>query len=134
MPKHPPHSQNLQDDDPSLEAMFGALRASSDVPPSPDFLARLVQDAEAEQSALPGAFAQSAPPKAVSFWQNLHTVFGGWPTFAGLASAAILGVWVGANPPDLLLAPTELLMGDTTDGLERLLMPFDEFEQAYLEG
>lgn len=44
--------------------------------------------------------AQPLHPRAsVSLWQKMLDTLGGWPAMGGLATAAVMGVWVGISPP-----------------------------------
>ena len=80
-------------DDPALETLFQSAR---DEAPglNPDFLARLVSDADAsiENLAVP-------PVSAVSeqgFWSRIANVF---VPVSGLAAATLAGVWIGFQVP-----------------------------------
>lgn len=94
---------DLTDDE--LQDLFDAAR---DVPvPDPAFLRRLEED----------AVASLAPPMRRDSW-NLRDVLGGWLGASGLASACLVGLWVGIAPPDGLPDPVAILelalMGDST--------------------
>ncbi len=116
-----------------LEALFQALR---DVPedPSPDLLARVLEDAYAEQDALaaraipePEPTAPQTAPRGLI--RSILDAIGGWPAVAGLATATVAGVWIGYNPPtaldDLTLSVMESSYGYNSS-LGSMLPQYDE--------
>jgi len=84
--------------DVELDSLFGAARAHPAMG-EPDLMARVLADAEAVQPRGPARRARMSKPP---FWQQLVAVLGGWPAVAGLASATVAGVWIGASNPTLL--------------------------------
>ncbi|PSL19657.1 hypothetical protein [Shimia abyssi] len=79
-------------DDMMLDALFAEARADTAAEPSPDFLAKVLGDAEAFQPTAP----EVAPlPERSGFWRSVLAVLGGWPSVSGLAMAATAGVWIG---------------------------------------
>lgn len=104
----------MSDRDPDqagLDAFFDAARAAQPHPTA-DLVARVLEDARAVQAA-----ARSAPPRRrrTGPGEALYRLLGGWPAMAGLASAALAGVWIGAGLPDGLLGPAEAsYLVDTT--------------------
>jgi hypothetical protein len=91
------------DTDPLLDDHFAAARAKS---PAPDdaFLARLEADARQMQPAPPR-------PTASGRLRQLVEVLGGWPAMGGLATASLVGLWIGVASP-LGLLSTGLVSGD----------------------
>ncbi|RVT86711.1 dihydroorotate dehydrogenase [Rhodobacteraceae bacterium CCMM004] len=87
---------------PDLEALFGAARRS---PPaaSDAFLARLAADADAACPAPPARRTRRILRGRLGV---LVAAIGGWPAVAGLASAAVAGLWIGMAAPDLVLPPS----------------------------
>ena len=86
-----------------LETFFEAVRSETEEA-SPDLLARVLEDAYAEQDALavreipsPAAEEPAAPSRGIL--RGLWDAIGGWPAAAGLATATVTGVWIGYNPP-----------------------------------
>lgn len=75
--------------DANLDDLFAAARRSQ-VSPSSDLMARILADANAN-IARPVTFA----PKPVPFWWSWMPSFA---AFGGLATAAVAGLWIGANP------------------------------------
>lgn len=109
--------------DRDLEAFFQAARES--VPEaSPDLMARVLADAYSEQDArevtAPAAAEANhdrAPAAQGRGWfAGLLDALGGWPAVAGLATAAVAGVWIGYNPP-LTLDTLSLDLFDSGYGL-----------------
>ena len=80
-------------DDTELDGLFAAAKAAAPQP-SPDLMARILADAEA---------SVAAPPKRrPSFWAGVLESIGGWPSAAGLATAAVAGLAIGLGTPDTL--------------------------------
>ncbi|MCV6824977.1 MULTISPECIES: hypothetical protein [Halocynthiibacter] len=81
-----------------LDGFFAAEKQAVNEP-STDFMARVLRDAEDIQDA----FAPQAPsPKPKPIWEALIGAIGGWRSVAGLATATIVGVWIGVSPPESL--------------------------------
>lgn len=118
-----------------LDAMFAAARQNrADLDPAtPDLLARILSDAEAEQDAraavrlsdsgVAPASARADTPataasKAPGRWSlaALLRGIGGWPAAAGLAAATMAGVWIGVDQPAGLDSVTGAFIGSTTSG------------------
>ena len=89
----------MADRDP-LDEFLDAARTARPVPPQA-LMARIVDDAEREA---PRPEARDRVP----FWRGLVEGLGGWPALAGLATATVAGVWIGAADP-LELDPLSLL-------------------------
>ncbi len=95
-----------KDLDRDLEIFFEAARKDRG-DASPDLLSRVLADAYAEQDAQAEAVpTSSVAPRTADTSRSLRGVFaglfdaiGGWPAVAGLATAAMAGVWIGYNPP-----------------------------------
>jgi len=107
-----------------LAAHFEALKAQA---PEPDaaLLARIMADADREQAA------RMAPPPRSSrsgLLAGLVRTLGGWPAMAGLATAAMAGVWIGAAPPAGLTAAAQQVLGNDT----MALMIDVDFESAFI--
>jgi hypothetical protein len=93
-----PMSDKDQDLD-GLGAFFDAARAHSPAP-SPDLLARVLSDAEAEQVWITRrAQAATEAPRA-GLLDQLYRLLGGWPAMAGLTTAIVAGVWIGTALPE----------------------------------
>lgn len=98
-----------------LDLMFEAARTSPPRPSS-DFLARVLSDGETMQPK-PRAIA---PAQKRSKRRNIFAaiqMIGGWPALAGMATAAVTGLWIGISPPELLRTPLDTAFG------EAMLMP-----------
>jgi hypothetical protein len=67
-------------------------------------------------------------------WREALAALGGWPALAGLAAASLVGVWIGAAPPDGL-APLLSPLGAGTLVLDETgVDPLSGFDLALLEG
>lgn len=91
-----------------LDALFSAEKEAS-LEPSPEFLARIIDDAVQVQSEFQSGAVE--PVASNSFWQALVAAVGGWATVAGLATATVAGVWIGMSPPSGLETLTETVLG-----------------------
>ncbi len=82
--------------DPGLDALFDLAR--QDLPePDPGLAARILADA-AETMPRPAAVAHrdARPGRLGAFLR----VIGGWPSLAGMATAMVVGLWIGISGPD----------------------------------
>lgn len=114
----------MQDKD--LDDLFAQARALRHDQPSAQLMARVLQDAAAEQPRA-AQHMQVIRPK-LGFWSRLALALGGKPAFAGMAFAAILGVSLG------YMAPAEVLGGFSAAYAGELeLIPVAEpfFEESF---
>ena len=82
-----------------LEEFFQAERARTPQP-SGDLMARILADAEAEAAlSQPVSVAVARRPGLLA---TLLDGIGGWPSAAGLATAAVAGFWIGFVAPDVV--------------------------------
>lgn len=83
--------------DDALDGFFAAGKAQTPEP-SEALMAAIMADAMAVADTFD---AQSAPvrPGRLGLWATLLAVLGGWPAVAGMATAAVAGVWMGVTPP-----------------------------------
>ena len=119
--------------DEALEAFFAAGRAEAPEPGA-DLMARIVADAEA-QIAARAPFPAPVPRRARGgLWTALISGIGGWPAVAGMATAAVAGVWLGFAAPGSIDTLTGGLLlpqsaaGTTSYELEDLLPGYSGFE------
>jgi len=106
--------------DAELDALFAA--AVRDAPtPSGDLLQRIVADADMVSAA------RQAPPLRVrrGLVDRLMAALGGWPAVAGLATATVVGIWIGYASPDALNGLTGGPLADGTYELGDLIPAFD---------
>ncbi len=108
-----------------LDALFAEARGQS-ADPSPDLMARVLQDALAAQ---PVTAAVVSPPRTSRLRQFLNAV-GGWPAVAGLATAGVAGLWIGVNPPSAIATTAENFLGTESDLYLVDLMPGYDFNLA----
>ena len=77
-------------EDKNLARYFEAARRGSPKP-SPALMARIAADAH--------AVARDLRPPRLSVAEILRAALGGWPGLAGLATAGLAGLWIGAASP-----------------------------------
>lgn len=119
----------MSEDD--LDLLFSAARKA---PPEPsaEFLARVLGDAQAEQGAAQGRHAGTRPGMLERF-KELVSAIGGWPALAGMATAAVTGLWIGISPPDSLIDPLGAAFGETA-ALSESLEFGEGFDFTQFEG
>ena len=107
----------------ALDALFAQARVT---PPRPsdDLQARIVADALAAQAAFAEPVAAPVPER-VGILQRFAATFGGWPALSGMATACVLGVWIGAAPPAFLPDAAQYL-----DAGAQEVDVFDSYEMA----
>ncbi len=122
-------------DENDLIQMFDAAKTA---PPEPslDFMARVLSDAEAMQPAPMGVVQVPSNKRGLlgEFLSGLSDALGGWPAFAGLATAAVTGLWIGISPPQGLIAPFGTVLGTDTSALSDTLEFGDGFDFTVFEG
>ena len=103
-----------------LDALFAVARAEARAPAPAALLERIGRDAAAH---LPPA--RRAPRRLAAFREALGEALGGWAGLSGLATAGIVGFWLGFAPP--------LALEAYLDGTESadLILPAPSFD---LEG
>lgn len=89
-------------DDDMLDDLFAAARTDSRATPSPDLLARVLNEAEGLQLAT----SVPVPPQRRSLWAALVAAVGGWPALSGVAMAGVAGVWIGVAAGTTLMEDT----------------------------
>ncbi|QDC10493.1 hypothetical protein FHY55_15135 [Oceanicola sp. D3] len=99
-----------------LEGFFSAARTDAAVvaEPSPELLARVLEDGYGVQDALaavPAPAAAAPRPPRRSFMAAFLASIGGAPGLAGLTAAALVGIWFGARPPEAVSTVTATLFG-----------------------
>ncbi|MRH19502.1 dihydroorotate dehydrogenase [Rhodovulum strictum] len=100
--------------DTELEALFSAAR--TDRPePSAALLARVMADAmaEAEARAAPAPAPRARPTRGGL--ARILGLIGGWPAMGGLATAGLMGVWIGYAAPGGFDAVTATMLGSGYD-------------------
>ncbi|MEO0829652.1 MAG: hypothetical protein AAFY03_04245 [Pseudomonadota bacterium] len=99
----PTEKPQTSEQDDVLNAFFTAAR-EAEPGPSPDLLARILSDGEAEQAALSEQALQEERLQRVEpRWTSLlWASIGGWTGAGGLVTAAAAGLWIGISPPVLL--------------------------------
>jgi len=118
-----------KDKDIGLEAYFEAGRAATPVP-SADLIGRIMADAQAQMAPAIAPTETSAPRPGL--FASLIEAIGGWPTLAGMATAGIVGVWVGfSQPAGLDMVAEQLLGAEDARYLVDLLPAFSaDFEEG----
>lgn len=105
-----------------LDDLFAEARGNSETSVSPALLARVLEDAQALQPTPP--VLEAARPRR---WHRFVTVLGGWPSVAGLTTAAMVGVWIG------MAGSAGLIGGDIGSELLSLGQDtvFSDMDQSY---
>ena len=80
-----------------LDSLFSAARATAPEP-SAALTARVLADAAAAMPAA-SAFTPAAPPARAGLVQRLLGAFGGAGALAGMATAAVAGLYIGFAQP-----------------------------------
>jgi hypothetical protein len=128
----------MSHDDDLSQLFESAHRAPPE--PSAGFLARVLSDGEAQQPAPLGVMRApvSAPaPMRSAFRQlvdGMSDAIGGWPAFAGLATAAVTGLWIGISPPQTLIAPFSAVLSGNSAALSEASDYGDGFDFTLFEG
>lgn len=113
-----------------LEAYFEAGRAAA-VAPSAELMDRIMQDAETEMQ-VPAIVTPKAPSLRLGPLASLMDAIGGWPVLAGMATAGVVGVWIGfSQPVGLDLLAQQMLGVEDADYLVDLV---PAFENGFEEG
>ncbi len=99
--------------------------------PSGQLLERIMADAEAVAARAEAPAPPSVPPAARHGGRagRLLAALGGWPALAGLATAAVAGVWLGLAPPPGLEAISrgaQLPLGGGDYGVEEFMPSLDD--------
>lgn len=127
-------SKNISDKD-DLAMLF---EAAKNAPPEPssDFMARVLDDAQVMQPADLGVMHTEMPKQNAfkDFFMGLSDAIGGWPAFAGLATAAVTGLWIGVSPPAGLIEPFGTVLGSDTSALSDALEYGEGFDFTLFEG
>ena len=97
----------LNDDE--LDAVFAAAQGE------PVALSTTTMDA-IMAGAVAGLEPDAAPiSKGIPWWQQVMQAIGGWPALGGLATATVMGIWIGVNPPVALDGVTAVFDTDTAE-------------------
>ncbi len=101
-------------DDAMLESLFAVAKDAPAAQPSPDFMARMLAEAEALQPAAAELVAAPSPRSGPLI--RLVAMLGGWPSVSGLAVATMAGVWIGvAAGPAMMQSDLGASLLVTTD-------------------
>lgn len=87
-------------EDKLLNDVFNAASGDPEMQPDPAFLARMSEMAAAEARLL----GQRHPVPPQNMAGRLLEAIGGWIAVAGLATATVAGVWIGAVQPDAFIS------------------------------
>ncbi|MDA9208364.1 hypothetical protein N9O61_05705 [Octadecabacter sp.] len=101
------------DNEKLLEQTFAQMTAK-DVPLSDGLMDRIMLDAD---QVLAGSMPAVEPRLETTqgLGAALLDAIGGWMSFGGLTAAAMIGLWVGVFPPDLLYEYSTGVWGDTIE-------------------
>ena len=95
-------------DDNMLEDLFAAAKQDNRSDPSPEFLTRVMESAEAIQAERQAVVSAPdvSPREEGGFWQAIWQALGGWPSISGVAMAGAAGVWIGVSSGTALMQDT----------------------------
>ena len=123
-PKQPaPH-----DLDPLLEDYFKSARAAAPLPDAA-FLQSVMDQIPQGNAVDTGVPRADRVPDVVPWWRQIFAELGGWPTLTGLATAGIVGVWVGLTGDSILG-----LSLDQFQTASDFADPFIGSDLSYIEG
>ncbi|MEM8774623.1 MAG: hypothetical protein AAGF53_06290 [Pseudomonadota bacterium] len=108
-----------------LNVFFDAARQAP-LEPGADLLMKVQNQALEVQ--VQGAKKASEQPKRR--FADFLEALGGWPSLAGLSTAAVAGVWIGVAPPDSLALTAQTLLQSDVDVLSDFTVGFGLFEEA----
>ncbi len=123
-------NKTLRDRD--LDDLFGRESARQ-IAPSPDLLARIIEDADSiADTRQTAAEAPAGKPGKPGMVQNILAAIGGWPAMAGLTTATVAGIGIGLISPDALtgIADSYFLTG-IGDDLGEFMPVFSGFEPDF---
>lgn len=93
-------SDRNTDADALLDGLFAEARDTQSLP---DGLSqRLLADAAAAVPVPDAPMVGRGPVLGAGFWATLLDGLGGWPSLAGIGTAAIAGLWIGGAQPSLV--------------------------------
>jgi hypothetical protein len=110
-----------------LEALFAEAR-DLEPRPSANLMTRMAADALREMPRHPTSAIRPAPGRMR--WRDWIAALGGWPAVGGLATAAVVGVWIGATAPAGLAHLAPALWGESVS----IAFGVDEDPLSLLEG
>lgn len=137
-----------------LDKLLDAARQTPPEP-APQLVARIMQDASAQQERLArpadaralrgqregrGASASASATASASagLWQQFLAAVGGWPSVTSLAAATVAGVWIGISAPQGLAVPDIPVLNfsalEDTDDLGAWGPAGDGFDFTMFEG
>ena len=114
----------MTDPTPELDQFFKAAQAERPIP-STDLMARVRADA---QTHLGRAAPLTDAPQGLG-----RRIMDLWPVWSTCVPAALVGLWVGVNPPALLPDPANWI-GVSTDQTADSLSDFDDWAWTLEEG
>lgn len=74
-------------------------------------MGRIMADAAGNSPAR----VKDVAPQSASFLTRILESLGGWPSVAGLASASVVGVWIGYAQPGYISSFTDVLISSDAD-------------------
>lgn len=124
-----PNSPDPNDFDATLDAYFQSARGG--VPEvDADFMQRVMDQIPTPPSSIiTPSDADTGAGASRSWWKQIFAEIGGWPTVTGLATAGIVGVWIGLTGNSILG-----LSFDQFQASAEFVDPFLGYDLSYLEG
>ncbi len=100
------------------------------VQPSDGLMSRIIQDADQLADQHNTTLVRHSTPNTGGFWHRILAGLGGWPAFAGLATATVAGIWIGyASPVSVGSLSSGLILSDASYALEDFMPVFSDFQE-----
>ncbi|MEE9426778.1 MAG: hypothetical protein V3V25_01400 [Paracoccaceae bacterium] len=100
------------------------------VQPSEQLMSRIIQDADHTADQLNSTLIRRTTPDTGGFWRRILLGLGGWPTFAGLTTATLAGIWIGyASPDSVSTLSSGLIISDASYELADFMPVFSDFQE-----
>lgn len=115
--------------DDQLAAFFA--QEQKDAPlASDELMMRILADANTLQPRPVGFVA----PMKTPWWKTVFQEIGGWPSLAGLSTAAVIGVWIGLGSSSLVTEGLSNFNLATALSTQDEVDPFSGLDFGFIEG
>ena len=123
------HSDSTKPDPNDPQAQLDQyFKSARDLVPQPDadFMQRVLDQIPIPQTGLNTA---DDPVPHRPWWQQIFSEIGGWPTITGLATAGIVGIWIGMTGNNIWGLPLDQFQASAD-----FIDPFIGYDLSYIEG
>jgi len=97
--------------DQELDDVF-AQEAANEQTLSPALMQRILEDADQVLAAQKAPEISARPAGQFTLWHSFISAIGGWPGIGGLATATVVGIWIGFSPPAAIDELAETYLAD----------------------